>query len=46
MPSSKNIDLERNFAAGVYLPEAQNPVYVYTVQCTNSHREEGGGGEP
>ncbi len=26
MSSSKKIDLERDFAAGVYLPEAQNPV--------------------
>ncbi len=26
MSSFKKIDLERDFAAGVYLPEAQNPV--------------------
>ncbi len=26
MSPSKKIDLERDFAAGVYLPEAQNPV--------------------
>ncbi len=47
MSSSKKIDLERDFAAGVYLSEAQNPipapsllhtVYVYT----SSH---GGGRE-
>ncbi len=38
MLSSKQIDLLRDFAAGVYLSEAQNPirpplhtVYVYTV---------------
>jgi hypothetical protein len=38
MSSSKKIDLQRDFAAGVYLSEAQNPilppplytVYVYT----------------
>jgi hypothetical protein len=39
MSSSKNIDLSRDFAAGVYLSDAQNPiptppplhtVYVYT----------------
>jgi hypothetical protein len=26
MSSSKKIDLERDFAAGVYLSEAQNPI--------------------
>ncbi len=26
MSSSKNIDLKRDFAAGVYLSEAQNPI--------------------
>jgi hypothetical protein len=39
MSSSKNIDLSRDYAAGVYFSEAQNPippsplhtVYVYTV---------------
>jgi hypothetical protein len=40
MSSSKEIDLYREFTAGVYLPEAQNPipappplrtVYVFTV---------------
>ena len=31
MSSSKNIDLERDFAAGVYLPEAQNPVTPYPL---------------
>jgi hypothetical protein len=25
------IDLERDFAAGVYLPEAQNPIPLYTL---------------
>jgi hypothetical protein len=52
MSSFKTIDLLRDFAAGVYLSEAQNPVhsppplhtvYVYTLyeQNTYSHREGG-----
>jgi hypothetical protein len=50
MSSSKEIDLLRDFAAGVYLYEAQNPIYpppplhtVQLIQYTYSHREVGGG---
>ncbi len=50
MSSSKKIDLKRDFAAGVYLSEAQNPPPPYTlytwIQYTYSHREGGGGVEP
>ncbi len=50
MSSYKKIDLLRNFAAGVYLSEAQNPipppplhtVYVYKVYLFSQGREEGG----
>jgi hypothetical protein len=46
MSSSKNIDLERDFVAGVYLSEAQNlippPPYVYTVYLL-IHTGKGGG---
>jgi hypothetical protein len=56
MESSKKIDLFRDFAAGVYLSEAQNPqthtpppsmhsVCVYTVQYAYSLREGQGWGE-
>ncbi len=51
MSSSKKIDLWRDFAAGVYLSEAQNPMpplhteYCTCIQYTYSHREGGGGGE-
>jgi hypothetical protein len=34
MSSSKNFYLKRDFAAGVYLPKAQNPIpapFLYTV---------------
>jgi hypothetical protein len=45
MSSTKKINLLRDFAAGVYLSRAQNPldaVYVYTVPIpTYSHREGG-----
>ncbi len=51
----QKIDLERDFALGVYLSEAQNPVppppppyKLYTgtcIQFTYSHREGGRGGE-
>jgi len=42
MPSSKQIDLQRNFAAGVHLSEVQNPpppppthwIRVYTIHYT------------
>jgi hypothetical protein len=50
MQSSKKIDLLRDFAAGVYRSEAQNPIPpINTVQYmgtqyTHSHRE-GGRGE-
>ncbi len=51
MSSSKKTDLYRNFTAGVYLSEAQNPIHppppytLYTfIQYTYSHRE-GGRGE-
>jgi hypothetical protein len=48
MSSSKEIDLLRDFAAGVYLSEARNPILplthclrVYNTEyCTYSHREE------
>ncbi len=53
MSSSKKIDLWRDFAAGVYLSEAQNPLHppppytFYTcIQYTYSHREGGGRVEP
>jgi hypothetical protein len=44
MSSSKNINLQRDFATGVYLSEAQNhitpPYTLYTcIQYTYSHRE-------
>ncbi len=46
MSSYKNIDLLRDFAAGVYLPEAQKyppPYTLYScIQYTYSHRERGG----
>ncbi len=43
---------EREFAGGVFLSEAQDPIppplthciRVYTIQYTYSHREGGGGG--
>jgi hypothetical protein len=46
MSSSKKIDLYRDFAAGVYLSEAQNPIppsyTLYTcIQYTYSDREGG-----
>jgi hypothetical protein len=53
MSSSKKIDLKRDFAADVYLSEAQIPIpppphpytlYVACIQYTYSHRE-GGEGE-
>jgi hypothetical protein len=50
--SSKKIDLERDFAAGVYLSEAQNPItpHPHTVHirvyCTLIHTgKRGRGGE-
>jgi hypothetical protein len=52
MSSSKKFDLSRDFAAGVYLSEAQNPipaptplhtVYVFTVYVF-IHTGKGGGG--
>ena len=52
MSSSKKIDVLRDFAAGVYLSEAQNPKptplhTVYTcIQYTYSHREGGEKLEP
>jgi hypothetical protein len=52
MSSSKKIDMQWDFAAGVYPSETQNPIPhpLHTVQymCkqfTYSHREGGGGGE-
>jgi hypothetical protein len=51
MSSSKKIDLYKDFAAGVYLPEVQSPIpplphYIrYAVQYTYSHRERGRRGE-
>ncbi len=51
MSSSKKIDMYRDFAASIYLCEAQNPIPPpppYTlntcVQYTNSHTKGGGGG--
>jgi len=52
MSSSEKIDLYRDFATGVYLSEAPNPVplplslhiLAYSIHCTYSHRE-GGRGE-
>jgi hypothetical protein len=55
MSSSKNIDLQRDFAAGVYLSEAQNPhthpshttLYtctVYVYKILIHTGKEGGGG--
>jgi hypothetical protein len=47
MSSTKKIDLQRDFAAGVYLSEAQNPIpfplyTLYTcIQYTCLHREGG-----
>jgi hypothetical protein len=49
MSSSDNIDLYRDFAAGVYLSEAENPIplppyTLYTCMqyiCTYAHREGG-----
>jgi hypothetical protein len=51
MSSSEEIDLYRDFTAGVYLPEVQNPIpappppyALYTcIQYTYSHREGGRG---
>ncbi len=54
MSSSKKIDQERDFAASIYLSEAQDaqnpippaPCTLYTcMQYTYSHREGGKGGE-
>jgi hypothetical protein len=51
MSSSKRIYLKRDFASGVYLSEAQNPIphnhTMYTcILYTSSHREvDGGEGE-
>ncbi len=49
MSSFKNTDLQKDFAAGVYLSEAQTPItpspytaYVYTLDLFT--REGGGGG--
>jgi hypothetical protein len=51
MSSSRKIDLQRYFAAGVYLSEAPSPpmtpytlhiVYVYTVYIFTQGRGEGG----
>jgi hypothetical protein len=49
MSSSKKIDLKRDFAAGVYLSEAQNPIppphtHCTCIQYTYSHRERERGG--
>jgi hypothetical protein len=49
MSSAKKIDLCRDFTAGVYLSEAQNPipppplftVYMYTVNLLTQIRSEG-----
>ncbi len=47
MLSSKKIDLQRDFAEGAYLADAQNPIPPYTlymcIQYTYSHREREGG---
>ncbi len=50
MQSSKKIDLYVDFAAGVYLYEAQNPMppsltHCKSVQYAYSHREAGEGGK-
>jgi hypothetical protein len=50
--SKKIIGLLKDFAAGVYLSEAQNPIppppsytlYLIWIQYTYSHREGGSGG--
>ncbi len=54
MLSSETIDMYRDFAAGVFLSEAQNPIppppplihciRLYSIQYTYSHREGWGGG--
>jgi hypothetical protein len=45
MPSSKKMDLLRDFAAGVYLFEAQNPTpHRIRVYCILIHTGKGGGG--
>jgi hypothetical protein len=48
MSSSKKIDLRRDFAAGVYLSEAQNPLSpphtLYTVNSKLIHTGKGRGG--
>jgi hypothetical protein len=48
MSSSKKIDLERDFAAGVYLSEAQNPItpltHCISVYSILIHTGKGGGG--
>jgi hypothetical protein len=54
MSSSKKINLSSDFAAGVYLSEAHNPVpppplhtvFVYTVYLFLQGREKGGRVEP
>ncbi len=56
MSSSKKIGLQRDFAAGVYLSEAKNPVspplytlytcIQYTYIFTQGRRRGGGGVEP
>ncbi len=50
MSSSKKIDLQRYFAAGVYLSEAPSPpmtpytLYSVRVYCIHIHAGKGGGG--